>query len=132
VSDITDIAHKWVGVFNAKDVDLWDAFVAQDAINHAPLMGPTPGIQGFKERGKAIIAGFPDCVSEVADVFAEGHKLVFRWTLKGKQDGPFMGHEPSGKLVHMEGINIQYVRDGMVTEHWSFPNLHEVIQQLAG
>jgi steroid delta-isomerase-like uncharacterized protein len=130
MSDITDVAQKWVGVFNAKDVDLWDGFVAQDAVNHAPLMGPTPGIEGFKQRGQAIITGFPDCVCEVADVFADGEKLVFRWVLEGHQNGPFMGREASGKFVHMEGINIEYVRDGMVREHWSFPNLFEVVHQL--
>jgi predicted ester cyclase len=132
MSDITFVAQKWVDVFNKKEVDLWDEIVHPDAINYAPLMGPTPGIEGFKERGRWIIDGFPTCVSKVADVFSEGEKLVFRWTLEGTQDGPFMGLDPTGKFVHMEGINIEYVRNGKVAEHWSFPNLLEVMKQLQG
>jgi predicted ester cyclase len=130
--DAIDLAHKWVNVFNQGDPDLWDEIVAPDAIDHGPLPGQTPGIEGFKERGRMLIAAIGDRTSGVEDAFASGDRLCFRWYMRGTHVGPLLGVEPTGRQLDMQGINIEKIIDGKVAEHWSFPDLLSVMRQISG
>ncbi|MEO4042622.1 ester cyclase [Hoeflea sp. CAU 1731] len=48
----------------------------------------------------------------------EGDLVATRWTIKGVNDGEYLGHAPTGKTVEWTGIQIDRFRDGKIVESW--------------
>ena len=61
---------------------------------------------------------------------AEGDRVVWRWTVRGTDTGGFMGKPATGKRIEVTGVNIQRLANGLIVEHWSFPDLLELQRQL--
>ena len=66
----------------------------------------------------------------VDDLLAEGEKITFRWTFRGIHTGTFAGRPPTGKPVMFAGINIEYLADGKIVEHWSVFDMQNLLQQI--
>ena len=70
-------------------------------------------------------AAFPDVTITVEDQFAEGDRVVTRWTMKGTQRGPYTTDlktlmPPSGKTFSAQGIDIcRFDSSSKWTECWS-------------
>jgi predicted ester cyclase len=48
---------------------------------------------------------------------AEGNKVLTRWVLTGTHsDAPFMGVEPAGAKIRVEGMSLDRIDDGWVAE----------------
>ncbi|MEU8546664.1 ester cyclase [Streptomyces roseoverticillatus] len=49
---------------------------------------------------------------------AEGDEIATRWTWRGTHQGDFMGHQPTGQEVAMEGTTTFRFQDGKIAEGW--------------
>ncbi|WP_424891502.1 ester cyclase [Streptomyces sp. XH2] len=49
---------------------------------------------------------------------AEGDEVATRWTWRGTHQGDFMGHQPTGQEVTMEGTTTFRFQDGKIAEGW--------------
>ncbi|MFH8789784.1 ester cyclase [Streptomyces roseoverticillatus] len=49
---------------------------------------------------------------------AEGDEVATRWTWRGTHQGDFMGHQPTGQEVTMEGSTTFRFRAGKIAEGW--------------
>ncbi|MGH2587705.1 MAG: ester cyclase, partial [Dehalococcoidia bacterium] len=67
---------------------------------------------------------------DVAELIAEGDKVVARTTLRGTHNGPFMGIEPTGRRVVQEQIHILRFADGKAFEHRAVRDDLGMMQQL--
>ncbi|MFL5803777.1 MAG: nuclear transport factor 2 family protein [Roseiflexaceae bacterium] len=54
-----------------------DAVLAADAIDHNPIPGQGPSLEGVKQVFAVFGAGFPDPHFTVEDMIAEGDKVVY-------------------------------------------------------
>ena len=114
--------------FNKHDLNGIEQFVARDYINTRP--GPQ-GIEGFKIVVGALLNGFPDVQNSIDDIFAEGDRVVTRWTASGTNTDSFMGIPATGKPVRVQGISIdRFDENGMWVEGWAEFDQLGMLQQM--
>jgi steroid delta-isomerase-like uncharacterized protein len=116
--------------FNQKDGSAFDAYFSTDLKDHALPPGVPEGFEGRKMFYSAMLAAFPDMQVQLEDVFAEGDKLVTRWSVRGTHQGEMMGIPPTGKQVSVGGIAIDRFENGQSVEHWEIFNQMGLMQQL--
>jgi steroid delta-isomerase-like uncharacterized protein len=116
--------------FNRKDASAFDAFFSPDLNDHALPPGMPRGFEGRKMFYSAMLAAFPDMQVRVEDAFAEGDKLVTRWSARGTHQGDMMGVSPTGKQISVSGIAIDRFESGQSVEHWEIFDQVGLMQQL--
>ncbi len=63
-----------------------------------------------------IFAAFPGRSLTLHETFSDGDRLVCRFTLAGRHDGPFRGVPATGRDVVLPGITILHFRNGRCVE----------------
>jgi steroid delta-isomerase-like uncharacterized protein len=89
-----------------------------------------PGPEGFKQFVSAYRSAFPDIHFTIEDQFAEGDRVVARWTARGTHKGELMGIPATGKPVVVTGIDIYHIRSGKAVESWVNWDALGMMQQL--
>jgi len=74
--------------------------------------------------------GFPDVVSTIEDLIAEGNKVVARWRSRATHQGEYMGIPPSGKEVEFTGISVYRIEAGKIAESWNVEDQLGLMQQI--
>ena len=119
--------------------DLWtggdeqfiDRHVAEDYVFHDPgTPGGVHGTSGLHRYYGRYRTGFPDMRFTVDDQVAEDDKVVTRWSVVATHSGPFLGLPPTGKTVHVTGINIFRIADGQLVEGWHNLDVLGLLRQL--
>lgn len=101
------------------DLAIVDELVADDFVNHNPLVPDAPpGPAGFKRNVEALRTAFPDLEMATEDLIAEDDKVVFRAVGHGTHEGELLGIAPTGREVTLSGIVIFRIADGQVAERW--------------
>lgn len=99
-------------------------------IEHSPIPGQGPGIEGFKQMVQMFRGAFPDLRVTLEDLIAEGDRVVGRMTTSGTHKGQFMGLAPTGKRFTVSEIHILRIANGKVLEHWGVSDDLGMMQQL--
>jgi predicted ester cyclase len=74
--------------------------------------------------------GFPDVVSTVEDLIAEGDKVVARWKARATHQGSYMGIPPTGKEVEFTGISVYRIEAGKIAESWTIEDELGLMRQI--
>ena len=61
---------------------------------------------------------FPDLRVDIQDQIAERDQVVTRLRIQGTQKGPLLGIGASGKTVDINGIRVDRLAEGKITESW--------------
>jgi len=117
-------------VFNKKNRAAIDEFIEPNQVDHAAPPGTPGGLAGAKQTIGMYLTAFPDLHFTVEDMIAEGDKLVARLTVRGTQQGAFMGIPPTGKHVTVTAIDISRMAGGKSVEHWIEMDTLGMMQQL--
>ncbi|WP_096391423.1 ester cyclase [Halopenitus persicus] len=124
-------ARRVVEAINADDMGVIDELFADDYVGrYSALTEAYHGPEGVKEFVSRFLTAFPDAEWTVEDVISEGDKVVRRDRISGTHEGEFMGIEPTGKKIEMEGIGILRVEDGQFVESWGQADTVGLVQQL--
>ena len=124
-------ARRMYDLINAGDIDAFGDLLTDDFIEHEGLPGLAPSKDGVKTFFRMQVAAFPDLRFTVADIIADGDKVVARARYTGTQQGEFQGMPPTGKAVDVQLIDIfRFDGDGRVAEHWGVLDLMTMMQQL--
>jgi steroid delta-isomerase-like uncharacterized protein len=107
-----------------------DELVSPNMIDHNPIPGQGPGIEGHNQAVLLARQGFPDVRFSFEDVFAKGDRVVARWIMRGTHTGNLLGIPPTGKRVAVQGVKIIRVEDGKAAEAWQNVEMFELLQQL--
>src|ERR687890_2716784 len=75
--------------------------------------------ESAKQEAADFRRGFPDVVSTIDDLIAEGDKVVARWRSRATHRGDYMGIAPSGKEVQLTGISVYRIEGGKIAESWN-------------
>jgi steroid delta-isomerase-like uncharacterized protein len=111
-----EVARAYLEAVGRRERDAQVRFYAPDAKGRIyGVLGPA-GMEEFRSFFGELFDAFPDFRLEVLDVAAEGEKAALRWRATGTFTGPgaFLGLEPTGRSIEMEGVDMIWVRDGKV------------------
>ena len=114
-----ELSRRFTELFSTGDEALAEEILSPDVVFHG-----TTGdgeLHGIAEM-KAFLAGyrraFPDARSTVEDQVAEGDKVVTRWRARGTQRGELGPVPPTGRAFEIEGVTIERIAGGRITEVW--------------
>lgn len=79
---------------------------------------------------RMVRSAFPDLAVTTEDLIAEDDRVLTRYTLEGTHEGEFMGIEPTGAEVEVEGMSIGRIEDGKVVEGWTNMDVLGMLVQL--
>jgi len=117
-------------LFNQHRVDRTDETVAPDYIDHAPLPGQAPVLEGAKQKWAMYVAAAPDMCITIEEMVAEGDKVAVRWIVDGTHRGELFGVPPTGNHLRFEGISICRLADGKIAEQFEQWDRLELMRQL--
>ena len=116
--------------FNKKNRAAIDEFIDPNQVDHAAPPGTPGGLEGARQTVTMYLTAFPDLYFTVEDFIAEGDKVVARLTVRGTQQGVFMGIPPTGKHATVTAIDINRMVGGKSVEHWLEMDTLGLLQQL--
>ena len=96
--------------------ELWNATGNLDA---AQELFVADNVEVARQEAADFREGFPDVVSTIEDLIAEGDKVVARWRARATHQGEYMGIPPTGKEVEFTGISIYRIEAGKIAESWN-------------
>lgn len=119
-------------VWNNGELDLLDTIIDENYINHSPggPVTPPPGAPGLKPIVAAMRQGFPDLHYSIKDLVITKSRIVARVVMTGTLLGELWGMQANGKRIEVNQINIEYVKDGRITEHWRLTDELKMMKQL--
>ena len=117
-------------VVNKGNLAVIDELVATDFVDHTAPPGLAPDREGYKQFFAMSRSAFPDMHSTLEDMFAEGDKVVQRFTVRGTHKGEWMGIPPTNKRMEIGGIAIHRLAGGKIVEDWANMDMLGAMQQL--
>src|SRR5947209_792073 len=126
----TSMRRFYDEVFNKKNWAAIHEFIDPNQVDHAAPPGTPGGLEGAKQTINMYLTAFPDLYFMVEDIIAEGDKVVARLTMRGTQQGDFMGIPPTGKQATVTAIDINRIVGGKSVEHWLTMDTLGLLQQL--
>lgn len=120
--------------WNAHDADAVAAVFAPDAeVIDVGMPEPLRGRDAIRRRAADLFAAFPDFRLERLFLVVDGQANADRWRASGTHDGAFMGLEPTGRRIDVQGATFsEFDDDGLVVRdhhYWDVPTL---LAQLGG
>ncbi len=105
--------------WNQGKLEVLDEIIDPNYINHSPgLPDPLPGPNGLKPIIAAIRTGLPDLHFQIEDLVITENKVAIRCTMQGTHLGDLFDIQPTGKKVKINQMQIEYIKDGKIFEHW--------------
>jgi predicted ester cyclase len=106
-------------IYAKGDLELANELVHPDFLDHEPAHPDRPaGPESVKQTVRSLQSAFGELRFEVLDEIAEGDKVVQLVTMSGRQTGPLMGREPTGKAFAVRHVYIWRIAHGKIAEHW--------------
>jgi steroid delta-isomerase-like uncharacterized protein len=87
-------------------------------------------VEAAKQEAADFRRGFPDVISTIEDLIAEGNKVVARWRSRATHRGDYMGIPPSGKEVQFMGISVYRIEEGKIAESWTVEDQFGLMRQI--
>jgi steroid delta-isomerase-like uncharacterized protein len=127
--------RHWDEVWNTGNVAMVEEIFAPDNIFHSAAGTVTRGIEARKQGPTRWRTALPDLRVTIEDLFAEGDKVVVRWTVHGTHRGPIEVESagtfpPTGKHLSFAGMDIYDLRGGKIVEVWRYWSSLQLVQQL--
>lgn len=120
-----ELVRRWVGIFNAQDVEA-DDVVAGVYVEHATAPfgrsapGAVDGPQHLRDTAKWLRDQFPDLQFTIQSSVADGDTVACRIVSSGTNLGPLNGIlPPTGKRFEAEQSHWFRVKEGKLAEHWA-------------
>src|SRR5215204_6030446 len=86
--------------------------------------------EAAKQEAASFRQGFPDVISTIEDLIAEGDKVVARWRSRATHQGDYMGIAPSGKEVEFTGISVYRIEGNKIAESWTVEDELGLMRQI--
>lgn len=124
------LAHRWhMDITQKGNLAAADEILTSDFVSHVNGQD-MPGAEGAKQLATAIRTAFPDLRITHHEAIVSGNRVAIRWTTDATHRGDYFGVPPTGKQIHVEGLDLFHIRDGKIAEVWIvFDNL-SVMQQM--
>ena len=118
-------------VWNKGNLDLLDELLSIDYLNHSSSIPDVPpGPAGLKPIVTTMRIAFPDLHYSIQDLIITETRIVARVKMTGTHTGDFFGIPPTNKKISVDQINIEYIKDGRISEHWRITDENTMMSQL--
>ena len=107
--------------------ELWNHTGDLDA---ADELFPADQAEAAKQEAAGFRRGFPDVVSTIEDLMAEGDKVVARWRSRATHQGDYMGIAPTGNEVEFTGISFYRIEEGKIAQSWNIEDRLGLMRQI--
>ena len=107
--------------------ELWSHTGNLDAAEELFVAGQA---EAAKQEAADFRRGFPDVISTIEDLIAEGDKVVARWRSRATHRGDYMGIAPSSKEVEFTGISVYRIEEGKIAESWTVEDQFGLMRQI--
>ena len=131
-SDTTRVAREYFEALGRAERDAQQRYYAPGARAHIHgVLGPA-GRDEIAAFFADLFDAFPDWRFAVVETVAEGDGVAVRWRARATFAGPgsFMGFEPNGARVDVEGVDLVRVHDGRISAIDAYMNGAELARQL--
>jgi steroid delta-isomerase-like uncharacterized protein len=109
-----DVVRRFIAKFNEGRLGEIDAEYDEHYVLDFPG-GPTAaGKEGIRSAAGEFRAAFPDLNFSTDDLFDEGERVVWRWTMTGTHKGRLGAFPASGHEVRLPGISVVTLRAGRI------------------
>ena len=109
-----DVVRRFIAKFNEGRLDEIDAEYDQNYVLDFPGGPAGAGKQGIRSATTEFRAAFPDLRFAIDDLFDEGERAAWRWTMTGTHKGKLGPVPASGRKVQVPGISIISLREGRI------------------
>jgi predicted ester cyclase len=121
--------------YNRRDLSAIDRAYAPNVRWHGGSLREGYGRADVRKMARALLATFPDLGMHVDEVYwmgneADGFSISVRWTALGTHRGYGLYGPPTGRRVHLWGLNQLYLQGGEIVEEWALFNEFDVLAQL--
>jgi predicted ester cyclase len=116
--------------FDKKNVAAVDEICQPDFVDHSPMPGMKPGLEGMKDMMGIFQKAFPDLKTHIEAMVAEGDAVATRFHITATHSGSMSGETPTGKQVTFHGHDWITFRDGKATGAWHQGDEAMVLAQL--
>jgi predicted ester cyclase len=118
-------------VWNLGELDALDELMTTDYVNHSPSTpDPRPGPEGLKPIVRAMREGIPDLHYQILDMVVAQDKVAVYLRVTGTHDGVLFGMAPTGRRIDVRQMQIEYLRDGRICQHWRVTDELALMRQL--
>jgi predicted ester cyclase len=100
-------------VVRKEQEELWNHTGNLDAAEDLFAAGEA---EAAKQEAADFRQSFPDVISIIEDLVAEGDKVVARWRSRATHRGDYMGIPPTGKEVEFTGISFYRIEGNKIAE----------------
>ena len=107
--------------------ELWNHTGDLDAAQELFAAGQA---EAAKQGAANFRRGFPDVISTIEDLMAEGNKVVARWRSRATHQGEYMGIPPTGKEVKFTGTSVYRIEEGKIAESWNSEDQFGLMRQI--
>lgn len=85
------------------------------------------GISGMRQHFMAVRGTYPDLKMTVTCQYCDGDYIITEFLAKGTHEGEWLGMKPTGKKLSFNGVNINKMERGKITEHSGVMNTFETL-----
>ena len=135
----TDVAQKLLAAWNARDLDGFEALLADDVEWHDPAMPEPParGREAVRAFAEAVLEAFPDFKYEIQPPICaapDGSRCAILWRISASHLRPLrpLGYAPTGCKASFEGVDVLDVHGGKITRIFTAFDLLPAAEQLLG
>jgi steroid delta-isomerase-like uncharacterized protein len=120
--------------WNAHDPDGVAAVFALEAeVVDVGMPEPLRGREAIRGRAADLFAAFPDFHLERLFLVVDGQANADRWRATGTHRGAFMGLEPTGRSIDVQGATFsEFDADGLVVRDHNYWDVPTLLAQLGG
>ncbi len=86
--------------------------------------------EAAKQEAADFRQGFPDVISTIEDLIAEGDKVVARWRSRATHQGNYMDIPPTGNRIEFTGISFYRIEEGKIAQSWTVEDHFGLMQQI--
>lgn len=117
--DIKQVSRRILeDVFGKGKLEYLDQACDASFKGHDPLSGEFD-VAGFRRDVEGYRTAFPDLTPTVLGLCAEGDTVCMLWRCTGTHQKPFMGVQPTGKKITVDGISFDRYRNGKLVESFT-------------
>jgi predicted ester cyclase len=128
------VRRYWDEVYNERQPERADAFLADDFVRHNPgrPQRNEPGNADDVRRAHENLTDFPDLRIAFEDLVAAGDQVVVRLSWTGTQQAPLeaWGAPATGRRASYELVAIYRVRCGQLAEQWIVADYLSLLRQV--
>jgi predicted ester cyclase len=121
-------AEENKAVVRREQEELWNHTGDLDAAEELFAVGQA---EAAKEEAADFRRGFPDVISTIEDLLAEGDKVVARWRSWATHRGDYMGIPQTGNRVEFTGISIYRLEGNKIAESWTVEDQLGLMRQIS-